>query len=39
LNCCANPYVYALQTERFKKAVYKAWLINIRSKRTATISR
>ena len=39
LNCCANPYVYALQTQRFKKAVYKAWLSNIRSKRTATISR
>ena len=32
LNCCANPYVYALQTERFKTAFYKACPINIQRK-------
>ncbi len=39
LNSCANPYVYALQTERFKTAVYRAWPICIRSERSVSISR
>lgn len=35
LNCCLNPYVYALQTERFKRAFFKTWPVNGCSKRTA----
>jgi hypothetical protein len=36
LNSCANPYVYALQTERFKTAIYKVWSRSIRTQRTST---
>ena len=35
LNSCANPYVYALQTERFKTAIYKTWSTSIRTKKTS----
>ena len=37
LNSCANPYIYALQTERFKTAFYKAFNIQSEINRTATI--
>ena len=32
LNCCANPYAYALQTDRFKTAFYKVCPFNIHQK-------
>ncbi|XP_028402498.1 protein trapped in endoderm-1-like [Dendronephthya gigantea] len=36
LNCCANPYVYALQTARFKIAFYKTFPISFRLKANKT---
>ena len=36
LNCCANPYVYALQTARFKTAFYKTFPIGFRFKANKT---